>query len=199
MRVCALAEFVTAQRMQTAAPGTFNGMLDCAGTLMRNEGPLAFYNGTLTPLLGIGLCVSIQFGAVERTKRFFVERNRERGVGGPDGSVLTGSQLAAAGLAAGWANSVVSGPVEHIRIRESACLSATPCSMRSADRTANPVGEEPGVPRPAGRVQEDLRQPRHPRDLQGPGRDALPRGGRVLNLLLDVRKARAARDAREGH
>lgn len=103
--------------MQTATPGQFSGMLDCAGKLLKHEGPLAFYKGTLTPLLGIGLCVSIQFGAAERTKRFFADQNRARGVGGPQGTVLTGSQLALAGVAAGLANSIVSGPVEHIRIR----------------------------------------------------------------------------------
>jgi hypothetical protein len=105
--------------MQTAVPGTYSGMLDCAGRLLKNEGPLAFYKGTLTPLLGIGVCVSIQFGAAERTKRFFAERNRHTGFGGPNGTQLSGVQLALSGSAAGLANSVVSGPVEHIRIRMS--------------------------------------------------------------------------------
>lgn len=113
-------------------------MLHCAGGILKNEGPLAFYKvgipchdmnlclakisqGTLTPLLGIGLCVSIQFGALEYTKRFFAAENVARGIGGEGGKTLTGSQLFTAGVAAGLANGVVSGPVEHIRIRE--CLS----------------------------------------------------------------------------
>src|SRR6266850_7638055 len=29
--------------MQTSAKGTYRGMLDCAGGILRNEGPLAFY------------------------------------------------------------------------------------------------------------------------------------------------------------
>lgn len=29
--------------MQTSAQGTYSGMLDCAGGILRNEGPLAFY------------------------------------------------------------------------------------------------------------------------------------------------------------
>jgi solute carrier family 25 carnitine/acylcarnitine transporter 20/29 len=69
----------------------------------------------LTPLLGIGLCVSIQFAGLEYSKRLFSARNVASGVG--DGS-LTGSQYFASGVIAGLANSVVSGPVEHIRIRE---------------------------------------------------------------------------------
>jgi solute carrier family 25 (mitochondrial carnitine/acylcarnitine transporter), member 20/29 len=75
--------------------------------------------GTLTPLLGIGVCVSIQFGVLEYTKRYFAERNRVSGIGGRDGSLLGGGQLFTAGVLAGVANGVVSGPVEHIRIRTS--------------------------------------------------------------------------------
>ncbi|KAL9711515.1 Mitochondrial carrier protein ymc2 [Leucoagaricus gongylophorus] len=104
-------------RMQTSAPGTYSGMLDCAGRILKNEGPLAFYKGTLTPLAGIGLCVSIQFGALEYTKRLFAARNVTRGTGGEGGKTLTGSQLFSAGVVAGLANGFVSGPVEHIRIR----------------------------------------------------------------------------------
>ncbi|KAG6911167.1 hypothetical protein DXG01_003907 [Tephrocybe rancida] len=104
-------------RMQTAPKGTYKGMVDCAGGILKNEGPLAFYKGTLTPLLGIGVCVSIQFGALEWTKRFFAEQNRRIGRGGVNGNVLSGGQLFTAGVFAGLANGVVSGPVEHIRIR----------------------------------------------------------------------------------
>ena len=126
------------QRMQTAPAGTYSGMLHCAGGILKNEGPFAFYKvslsvlvsshmvslviffsrlqGTLTPLLGIGLCVSIQFAGLEYSKRIFSARNIASGKG--DGP-LTGSQYFAAGVIAGLANSVVSGPVEHIRIRRS--------------------------------------------------------------------------------
>ncbi|KAF8326646.1 mitochondrial carrier [Cantharellus anzutake] len=73
--------------------------------------------GTLTPLLGIGVCVSIQFAALESSKRYFAKSNLATGRGGPDGKALTPLQLAAAGAFAGVANGFVSGPVEHIRIR----------------------------------------------------------------------------------
>jgi solute carrier family 25 carnitine/acylcarnitine transporter 20/29 len=104
-------------RMQTSAKGTYSGMLHCAGGILKNEGPLAFYKGTLTPLLGIGVCVSIQFGVLEYAKRIFTARNLARGEGGEEGKMLGGGQLVIAGVAAGLANGVVSGPVEHIRIR----------------------------------------------------------------------------------
>ncbi|KAI0780227.1 mitochondrial carrier [Fomes fomentarius] len=104
-------------RMQTAPAGRYKGMLHCAGGILKHEGPLAFYKGTLTPLLGIGACVSIQFGALEYAKRFFAAQNVRDGRGGPDGLALGSGQLFISGSLAGLANGVVSGPVEHIRIR----------------------------------------------------------------------------------
>ncbi|KAH8118960.1 mitochondrial carrier [Phellopilus nigrolimitatus] len=104
-------------RMQTAPQGTYSGMIHCAGGILKNEGPLAFYKGTVSPLMGIGACVSIQFGALEYTKRVFTQMNIRVGKGGADGKELSAGQLVVAGSLAGIANSVVSGPVEHIRIR----------------------------------------------------------------------------------
>lgn len=75
--------------------------------------------GTLTPLLGIGVCVSIQFGVIEYMKRLFAQQNINSGTGGPSGRDLGAGQLVASGVAAGLANGFVSGPVEHIRIRKS--------------------------------------------------------------------------------
>jgi solute carrier family 25 carnitine/acylcarnitine transporter 20/29 len=71
---------------------------------------MAFYKGTLTPLLGIGACVSIQFAALEAAKRTF----RSNKLPGQDLSI---PELFVCGALAGVANTVVSGPVEHIRIR----------------------------------------------------------------------------------
>ncbi|CAG8490184.1 315_t:CDS:2 [Diversispora eburnea] len=89
----------------------FSGMLDCVQKTIKYEGFTAFYKGTTTPLVGAGACVSIQFLVLEFMKRFFNERN-----GGKIGS-FTNSQLYLSGAAAGIANSVISGPVEHIRTR----------------------------------------------------------------------------------
>ena len=76
----------------------------------------------MSPLVGIGACVSIQFGALEYTKRTLSQMNLRSGRGGPDGKELSAGQLIFAGSVAGVANSVVSGPVEHIRIREQAFI-----------------------------------------------------------------------------
>lgn len=100
-------------RLQTSPVGTYTGMVDCASRIIRNEGPLAFYKGTLTPLLGVGACVSIQFGVVEALKRLFSSSNQQAG----RSAELSYSQFYLAGGIAGLANSFVAGPVEHIRIR----------------------------------------------------------------------------------
>jgi solute carrier family 25 carnitine/acylcarnitine transporter 20/29 len=69
--------------------------------------------------MGIGVCVSIQFGVLEYSKRYFAARNLADGKGGATGKDLSAGQLVTAGVLAGLANGVVSGPVEHIRIRKS--------------------------------------------------------------------------------
>ncbi|ORY35492.1 mitochondrial carrier domain-containing protein [Naematelia encephala] len=95
-------------RIQTAPTGTYASPLDCATKLLKNDGPMGFYKGTLTPLLGIGACVSIQFGALEWSKRTF---------GAPDKDCVFLGELYASGAIAGVANTIVATPVEHIRIR----------------------------------------------------------------------------------
>jgi len=63
--------------------------------------------------------VSIQFGVLEYAKRNFAAQNLARGRGGEGGKALSARQLFVAGVLAGLGNGVVSGPVEHIRIRKS--------------------------------------------------------------------------------
>ncbi|RSM19053.1 hypothetical protein CDV31_002184 [Fusarium ambrosium] len=83
--------------------------------IWRREGPLAFYKGTIPPLLGVGACASIQFGAFHFFRELLEERNRnlQRNT---DGTLSLG-QFYLAGGAAGLSNSVLSGPIEHVRIR----------------------------------------------------------------------------------
>lgn len=103
-------------RLQTGT--AYTSALDAAKSIYVQEGPLAFYKGTLTPLLGIGACVSIQFGAFGFAKRYFEAANQRSHQGAlPTTRDLSYGQYYAAGAFAGLANSVVSGPVEHVRIR----------------------------------------------------------------------------------
>jgi solute carrier family 25 carnitine/acylcarnitine transporter 20/29 len=90
---------------------------------VKQEGPLAFYKGTLSPLAGIAFCVSIQFAALGQMKRTFAKWN-----GSGD---LTPLQFYLSGGVAGVANSLVSGPVEHIRTRMQVQTSGQPAQYSS--------------------------------------------------------------------
>jgi len=98
-------------RLQTTTQ--YSSALNAATSIYKTEGPLAFYKGTLTPLIGIGACVSVQFGGFHQARRFLEGRNTSD----CKPKDLSYSQYAQAGAFAGVANSVLSGPIEHIRIR----------------------------------------------------------------------------------
>ncbi|KAI1869737.1 uncharacterized protein JN550_005718 [Neoarthrinium moseri] len=99
-------------RLQTSAEA--NSAIGAAKAIWTKEGPLAFYKGTLTPLLGIGACVSVQFGGFGLAKRYFETQNAAGSRGRPD---LSYAQYYGAGAFAGVANTVLSCPIEHVRIR----------------------------------------------------------------------------------
>lgn len=40
----------------------YNGIVDCFKKIVTNEGPLALYKGTLTPLIGVGIMGAFRFG-----------------------------------------------------------------------------------------------------------------------------------------
>lgn len=97
----------TKVRLQTSTKGTT--LFDVISNLVKNEGPSAFYKGTLTPLVGVGICVSVQFGTNEFMKRFFHNRNH--------GLPITLPQYYICGATGGFVNSFLSSPIEHVRIR----------------------------------------------------------------------------------
>lgn len=96
-------------RLQTTSD--YKGAADCATQILKKEGPSAFYKGTLTPLIGIGACVSVQFGAYNYARRAFEAKNAAAGTS------MSYAQYYAAGAFAGLSNTVLSSPIEHIRIR----------------------------------------------------------------------------------
>ncbi|GAO18618.1 uncharacterized protein UV8b_05442 [Ustilaginoidea virens] len=103
-------------RLQTT--NQYSGALQAATSIYKHEGALAFYKGTLTPLLGIGACVSVQFGAFHSARRWFEARNAAASPGPHETAPpLAYSQYFAAGAFAGLSNAVLSAPIEHIRIR----------------------------------------------------------------------------------
>ena len=100
-------------RLQTTTK--YSSALDAARQILAEEGPLAFYKGTLTPLIGIGACVSVQFGAFHYARRHFEEANSK--LSKAASTQLSYGQYYGAGAFAGITNTVLSSPIEHVRIR----------------------------------------------------------------------------------
>ncbi|CAH6720263.1 mitochondrial glycine transporter Ymc1p [[Candida] jaroonii] len=96
-------------RLQSSAEGTYSGVGDVIKQLIANEGVAGFYKGTLTPLIGVGACVSVQFSVNEFMKRYY-----DKQLNGKTPSTL---QFFNCGAVAGFANGFLASPIEHIRIR----------------------------------------------------------------------------------
>ncbi|KAK9720277.1 Mitochondrial carrier protein ymc2 [Basidiobolus ranarum] len=125
---------VRLQTQPTPAPGAaplYKGTIDCVKQTIAKEGFAGFYKGTTTPLVGVGACVSIQFLVLEAVKRTYTDINRRSGKGA-ESNMLSLSQLYVAGAASGVANSIVSGPVEHIRTRLQVQTSSAPAIASGA-------------------------------------------------------------------
>ncbi|OMJ67385.1 hypothetical protein SteCoe_35463 [Stentor coeruleus] len=82
--------------------------MSAALTMVKQEGVLAFWRGSTAPLLGVGACVSIQFGVLENSKRL-VQKSK--------GKSLETWDYIFCGAIAGMANTIVSAPAEHFRIK----------------------------------------------------------------------------------
>lgn len=92
-------------RLQT---GQFSNATQAVVQTLKNEGPFAFYKGTLAPLVGVGACVSVQFYAFHETKRqILLATKRDR---------LSWPAVYFSGAMAGLANTVISSPVEQVRV-----------------------------------------------------------------------------------
>jgi solute carrier family 25 carnitine/acylcarnitine transporter 20/29 len=95
-------------RMQTN-PEINKSMVQTAKLIYKNEGLLAFYKGTLSPLLGISFCVAIQFGSNEFAKKFISKRKGT--------NELSVNDYVLCGIFAGFCNSFAMSPVELFRIK----------------------------------------------------------------------------------
>ncbi|RUP42734.1 mitochondrial carrier domain-containing protein [Jimgerdemannia flammicorona] len=88
--------------------GRFNGAIDCVVKTVRNEGFFALYKGMLSPLIGIGAVNSLLFAANSRFKALQQDYPNQ---------VLSLSQIAIAGAGAGFVNTILSSPVELLKVR----------------------------------------------------------------------------------
>jgi len=99
-------------RMQAQSKTTplYSSSPDCLTKTVRNEGFFALYKGTTAPMLTVTLCASIQFAVNEECKSLLGKRKN------PDES-LSYSEYYLSGAIAGFVNSFIAGPTEHIRTR----------------------------------------------------------------------------------
>lgn len=105
-------------RLQTAKGSDPQLMVGIVKLVLKNEGPLAFYKGTLAPLFGVGACVLLQFYGFHETKRQILAREKTTELG-------LWPQTYICGAVAGIVNTPVAAPVEQLRILSQADLKAT--------------------------------------------------------------------------
>eukprot|EP00808_Paulinella_micropora_P002505 g72119.t1 len=98
-------------RLQSqSANGYFKGPWHCLVNTVRQEGPIALYQGALFPLLGKGLVHSVMFGVYGNALRYFA-RKESRPI-----SDVALSSVAVSGLAAGLAGSIVCTPIDQVKV-----------------------------------------------------------------------------------
>mgnify|MGYP003590975248 FL=1 len=93
-------------RMQSQGSGSFLGTLR---TTVREEGVRKLWAGSTFPLIFYGICNSIVFAVNESAKQFFRDRKKSQH--------LAPQEFFLSGALAGVANSFISSPMEHVRIR----------------------------------------------------------------------------------
>lgn len=78
---------------------------------------MAFYKGSTAPLVGVGVCVALQFTGYEMMRSYFVrQKAAETGVYDSE-APLHLWQYALCGACGGVFNTPAISPVEHIRTR----------------------------------------------------------------------------------
>ncbi|EGW32361.1 uncharacterized protein SPAPADRAFT_61442 [Spathaspora passalidarum NRRL Y-27907] len=117
-------------RLQTTSN---TSSLSIIKNVIKNEGIFAFYKGTLPPLFGVGVCVSLQFYGFHETKRQLLQYS------GQDKLNLW-PQTYIAGAMAGVVNTPVASPIEQLRI-----LSQASEKKLSLTETVKKIYAEHGV------------------------------------------------------
>lgn len=102
-------------KMQTQVGSA--GIVEIAKDIFSSDGIKGFYKGTLSPLIGISFCVSIQFGANEFMKNVMQNYKKTND--------LTPLNLATSGGFAGFCSAFIASPVELLRIKLQAQDSAS--------------------------------------------------------------------------
>ena len=93
----------------------YNGITDCFRQIYYREGVSAFYKGTLSPLLGIGAQVALQFGTNELVKKMMMKLNVDENC--DTTRLLPLELILLSGIITGIPSSFVITPVDHTRIK----------------------------------------------------------------------------------
>jgi solute carrier family 25 carnitine/acylcarnitine transporter 20/29 len=93
----------------------YQGITDCFRQIYQQEGVSAFYRGTLSPLLGIGAQVALQFGTNELVKKLMLKLNADEELDGTRS--LPMNLILLSGIITGIPSSLVITPVDHTRIK----------------------------------------------------------------------------------
>ena len=102
-------------RMQTK-PKKYKAILQTTKKIIFEESPMAFYKGTLSPLIGISFCVAVQFSANIFARNYFFSKN-SKNINNTKPDILSIRQNVLAGFFAGFCNSFLISPIELIRIK----------------------------------------------------------------------------------
>ncbi|KAI5951162.1 YMC1 [Candida jiufengensis] len=101
--------------------------------VIKNEGLLAFYKGTLPPLVGVGICVSLQFYGFHETKRQILQYTGQN-------KLNLWPQTYIAGAMAGVVNTPVASPVEQLRILSQSSSGESISMLNTIKRIYNTQG-----------------------------------------------------------
>lgn len=104
--------------------------------VLKNEGAFAFYKGTLPPLVGVGVCVSLQFYGFHEARRQILRFTGQSELG-------LWPQTYIAGACAGLVNTPVTAPVEQLRILSQSAT--TPGTKTSLSQTVRLIYQSNGV------------------------------------------------------
>ncbi|WFD33807.1 hypothetical protein MCUN1_000627 [Malassezia cuniculi] len=103
--------FVLKVRMQCSPPGTYKGVIDCVGGIVRNESILGVYKGCTPPAIGWMFTDAVLLGSLHTYRSLLTKHVVKR-----EGSLPIAYQ-SLAGLGAGWTNSFVTAPVELLKAK----------------------------------------------------------------------------------
>lgn len=99
---------------QTMTGVYYDGMVDCATKIFRNEGVGAFYRGVLAPMGSYGIIKSITFGSYGNTLDFF---RKHKEANGTWNGRHTYAELFLAGCIGGFACTVVMAPNDRVKVQ----------------------------------------------------------------------------------